>query len=223
VRGFINPPWTLLPLLPLVVLPEKIGRAAYLVASVAGFGLAAARLGAKPASFAAFLLSPPVLHCLVNGNVDWMPLLGFALPNWLGLLLVFIKPQMGLGIAIYWCVQAWRKGGLKRLVHLLWPVTAAYLVSVIVVGAWPLRWEHNLSEWWNASLWPMSIPVGMALLVAAMRTQRAEWAMAAGPCLSPYVLLHSWSAALIALVSRQAETIAAVIGLWVLVAIRALT
>jgi hypothetical protein len=44
--------------------------------------------------------------------------------------------------------------------------------------------------------------------------------MAASPCLSPYVLLHSWSAALVALSRQQAEMVAAVIGLWLLIIIR---
>ena len=60
------------------------------------------------------------------------------------------------------------------------------------------------------------------MLVAAIKRRRVEYAMGAGPCLSPYVLLHSWSGALVSIVSLQAETVAAVVGLWILVIIRAL-
>jgi hypothetical protein len=58
-------------------------------------------------------------------------------------------------------------------------------------------------------------------MVAAFRRREKRYAMAASPALSPYVLFHSWSAALAALLPEQAEFIAAVIGLWILIIIRA--
>ena len=41
--------------------------------------------------------------------------------------------------------------------------------------------------------------------------------MAASPCLSPYVLFHSWPGAVAAFLVLPGETLAAVVGLWVLV------
>lgn len=66
----------------------------------------------------------------------------------------------------------------------------------------------------------MSIPVGLALVVASIRKRKMEYAMGAAPCLSPYVLFHSWSGALAAILSAQAETLIAVAGLWILVILR---
>jgi len=60
-------------------------------------------------------------------------------------------------------------------------------------------------------------------MVAAIRKRRAEYTMAAAPCLSLYVLFHSWSGALVAMVSSELETLAAVAGLWLLVILRALS
>jgi hypothetical protein len=62
--------------------------------------------------------------------------------------------------------------------------------------------------------------VGLALLVAAVRTRDARPAYAAAPCLSPYVLLHGWAGALVALARHTGEMVAAVVGLWLLVALR---
>jgi hypothetical protein len=45
--------------------------------------------------------------------------------------------------------------------------------------------------------------------------------MAASPCLSPYILFHSWVVVLFAIVAATPEIVAAVIGLWILVYIRA--
>jgi hypothetical protein len=71
--------------------------------------------------------------------------------------------------------------------------------------------------WWNATLWPMSLPVGLVLIVTAIRKRELKYALGASPCLSPYILLHSWVVVLLAIVSSTAELIAAVIGLWILV------
>ena len=221
IEGFFYATWALLPMMPIALLPENVGRAVFLLVSMLAFGFTAYRLGAKPVALLAFLLSPPVIHCLLNANIDWMPVLGFVLPPQIGLFLIVIKPQVGFTVGLFWLVEAWRKGGLREVVRVFGPVTAGLLVSFIVFGFWPLRFGQTLTFWWNASLWPMSIPVGLALLVAAIRKRRIEYAMGAAPCLSPYVLFHSWSGALVSIVSLEAETVAAVIGLWVLVIIRA--
>ncbi len=222
ISGLVCAPWALLPVLPVAILPERLGRAVFLLTSIVAFAFAAYRLGAKPATLAVFMVSPPVLHSLLNANIDWMPLLGFGLPPPVGLFFVVIKPQIGFGIGLFWLAEAYRNGGWRDAVKLALPVTLTLALSVLVLGPWPLRWTIRPAEWWNASLWPMSIPVGLALLVASVRKRKAEYAMAASPCLSPYVLLHGWSGALVSIVRHQGEMLAAVLGLWILVAIRAL-
>src|SRR5438093_809696 len=74
VQGFYAAPWAILPLLPIAVLPENVSRAVLFMLGLASFGYSAYRLGAKPVAMIAFLLSPPVLHCLLNSNIDWLPL-----------------------------------------------------------------------------------------------------------------------------------------------------
>lgn len=222
VEGFSNPIWSLLPLVPVALLPENVGRAVGVLMGLVAFGVVAYRLGAKPLALAAFLVSPPVLHCLLNANIDWMPLLGVILPPQIGLFFLVIKPQVGYLVGAFWLVEAWRRGGMREVARVFLPVTAALAVTFALWGFWPARLGRTLTYWWNASLWPMSIPVGLALLVAALRRRRMEYALAASPCLSPYVLFHSWSGALVALVSSQAEFLAAVAGLWALVIIQAL-
>ncbi|HEY7126443.1 MAG TPA: hypothetical protein VH540_21060 [Ktedonobacterales bacterium] len=221
VKGFLNPPWAVLPFLPLALVPESIGRAIVFVGSATALGVTAYRLGARPLALAAFLLSPIVMHGLLNASVDWLVLVGFILPPQLGLFFVIIKPQVGFTLVLFWLVEAWRKGGLKEIARVFWPITVATLASLLVFGLWPLRFGQTLDYWWNASLWPLSIPVGLVLLVVAYKKRSARYAMGAAPCLSPYVLFHSWMGALVALAASQAEMVAAVIGLWVLVIIRA--
>jgi len=217
VQGFPMPPWMLLPVLPLALLPENIGGALFLLLNLMVFVYSAYRLGATTTTMVVFLLSPPVLHSLLNGNVDSFVVLGFVLPPPIGLFFLSIKPQIGAGVALFWLVEAWRTGGLREVFKTFTPVAIAWLASILVFGFWFLNWENKVDLWWNASAWPLSIPVGLALLVAAVRKRKMEFAMPAAPCLSPYVLLHAWSGALAALMTLPAEMIAAVAGLWIIV------
>jgi hypothetical protein len=220
---YFSAPWALIPLIPLAILPESIGRSFLLWIGLAAFALVAYRLSAKPLALVAFLLSPPVLHCLLNSNIEWMPLLGFIMPPQIGLFLISIKPQIGIGVGLFWLIETWRKGGIREVFRVFAPFTVVLLISFLLFDFWPLRFRETmtLTQAYNASLWPSSLPVGLALLVASIRTRNIRYAMASSPCFSPYVLFHAWSGALAAILTLQAETVAAVVGLWVLVFIRA--
>lgn len=220
---FVAAAWGLLPLIPLALLPVKIGRAVLLLISLVSFAYTAKRLGANRVGIALILLSPPVVHCLLNANIEWIPLLGFVLPPQIGLFFIAVKPQTGFAVAIFWFYQAWRQGGIHAVVKTFLPVTLAFLASFALFGLWPLQTTQVLAiaQNFNASLWPLSIPIGMALIVASIRLRQAKWAMAASPCLSPYVLFHSWSAALVALSGQTMELAAVVAGLWAVIIMRA--
>lgn len=225
VELFFAPPWSLLPLVPFAVLPAQVGRVALFVVSILSFAFTAYRLGASPLGVAIFVLSPPVVHCLLNANIEWIPLLGFVLPPQVGLLMITAKIQTGWVVGLFLVVEAWRKGGLREVMRISWPLLAAFLVSCLLFGLWPLHLPDAmpLARDINASLWPYSIPVGLALLVASVRKRDIRLAMPASPCLSPYALFHTWSAAVVALVPSTAELAAAVAGLWIVVGIQALT
>jgi len=216
----IHAPWGMIPLIPLALLPESVGRVMLVFCGLASYAYVAYKLGAKPIAVVFLLMSPPVWHVLLNGNLDWLAALGFIAPPQIGLFFISVKPQMGIAVAPFWLIQAWRLGGWKQVIKTFAPFTAILLLSFVIFGLWPLGASRTENYWWNASLWPMSIPVGLALLVTSIRKQKIEYAMAASPCLSPYVLFHSWVGAILAIVSSTPETIAAVIGLWILIAIR---
>jgi hypothetical protein len=221
VDGFYHAPWGLIPLIPLALFPESIGRALLVMLGLVSYTFVAHRLGAKSLATFFFLISPPVVHVLQNGNLDWMAAIGFVLPPQIGLFFISVKPQMGIAVAPFWLIETYRQGGWTHLLKTFTPFLLALLISFALFGFWPLASiQQTANIRWNASLWPMSIPVGLALFVASIRKRKIEYAMAASPCLSPYVLFHSWAGVLLAFVSSLPETIAAVIGLWILVAIR---
>jgi hypothetical protein len=68
----------------------------------------------------------------------------------------------------------------------------------------------------NTSLWPLTLLLGAGLIVAVLVKREPRFAIAAGPFLTPYVMLTSWSAPLLAVVSTTPELAAAVAGTWVL-------
>lgn len=219
---FFAAPWVLILLLPFAFLPVTVGRSILLIVSLTAFVYTAHKLGASLLSTAAFLLAPPIMHSLLNANIEWIPLLGFVLPPQLGLFLVAVKPQTGFAVGVYWLVEAWHTGGWRNVIRVFAPVSIALLISFLLFGLWPLRVNQAMSiAWFNASLWPASIPVGLGLLIASIRKREVRFAMGASPCLSPYVLFHSWSAALAGLLPAQLEFFAAVAGLWILILIRA--
>jgi hypothetical protein len=218
---FYNPPWAVVPLVPLALLPENVGRALLLLISLVVFAFTAIRLGARPVALVFFLLSPPVMQSLLTGNIDAMVALGFVLPPPIGLFFILIKPQIGGAVALYWLIESWRKNGPREVIRVFGPVTIGLAVSFLVCGLWPFHFGHAVGSSWNASLWPISIPVGLALLTAAVHRRRMSYAMGASPCLSPYLALQSWVGAVASLVASTPETVAAVVGLWIVVIIRA--
>jgi hypothetical protein len=222
VAGFFNPAWALLPLMPMAMLPVAVGRAALFLVSLLALLYIAHRLGARLPAVLLLLLSPPAIHGLLNGNIDWLALLGLVVPARWGLFFFAIKPQIGAALALFLLLDAWRDGGWRQVVSVAWPVTATTLLSLLLFGFWPARSAVEVDLWWNASLWPGSIPVGLALMFIAGRKGDIRFAMGAAPCLSPYVLLHSWITALFALVTSLPALAMAVGGLWLLVLFQAL-
>lgn len=219
---FFAAPWGLIPLLPLALLPVEIGRALVMLMGLVTFAIAAHRAGAKPYALALFLLSPPVVHTILNANIEWLPVLGFVLPPWLGLFFVSIKPQTGFAVAVWWLFDAWRTGGWRAVVRTFAPITAAMVISFMLFGLWPLGMFKVLGygKGFNASLWPLSIPIGLVLLVTSIQKHEIKLAMPASPFLSPYVLFHAWSSAVFSLLTTPLQLTAVVAGLWLAVGIR---
>lgn len=220
IEDFMYVPWSLIPVIPLGLFPVKVGGALFLVLSMAGFAVAAYRMGASPSSLGAFMISPPVVHCLLNGNYDWMPLLGFTLPPRIGIFLAIIKPQIGFPVIFFWIVEAWRTGGWREVLRVSWPAALAFLISLLLFGWWPLKWLDAPSFSWNASLFPWTIPLGIWLMYSAIIKRDIRYAMPAGACLSPYIVFHSWSSALLPIASKTRLMIALSFGLWAMIVLR---
>ena len=217
VINFLNVPWTLIPLLPLALLPVRLGSAILFLLNLSIYIYVAYRLGTRGVWIIVFLLAPPVIHSLYLGNIDAFSLLGFVLPPQIGLFFVLMKPQVGLIMGLFWFGEAWRSGGVRDVIRVFAPVGIALLLSILVFGNWmtPDRLDLQVNSTWNASWWPWGIPFGLVLSVLSLRDQRREYAMAASPFLAPYVTHSSWVGVVTALLPRKLELLVAVIGMWI--------
>jgi hypothetical protein len=211
-----NPPWALVPLLPLALLPDAWATSILIVIGLFAFGAAAYRLKASPLVLVAFITCPWVLKAAVVGNLDWMVALGATLSPPIGLFLVLAKPQMGAAVAVFWLVEAYRKGGIKQAALMFAPVTIAFLLSFAVFGNFLGGGTQVVNQYWNAANWPFSIPVGIGLLGFALRKRKANLAISASPFFSPYVGFSSWSVPLLGMVAYRAEFLVSVAAIWLM-------
>jgi len=215
---FFATPWTLVILAPFAIFPLQVGRVLLLFVGLAAFSYTIIKLGGDKVTVLAFLFSPPTVLCLINSNIEWIPMLGFVLPAPIGLFFVTTKPQTGFVMIIFWLVEAWHKGGWREVGRVFAPIGLVTLLSFAIYGLWPLHTTHALEAGrrYNTSLWPYSIPVGLALIFMTIYYRKKEFALPASPCLSPYVIIHSWSGVLAALAPRRREMITVVVALWIL-------
>jgi hypothetical protein len=218
--GFYNAPWALIPFLPFAIMPYQIGRVGVFIMGLVGFAFVAYRLNAKPVSILIFLTSASVIGCLNNGNLDWLPMLAFVLPARSGLFFAFMKPQVGIGICIYWIFESWRDGGVRMVIRNFAPAAVLLGISFLFYGFWIMRFVGMESNINNMSIFPYGVLPGLYLLWLSIKKQDARPAMAVGPLIAPYVSQFSYAAVLAALMDRP-KWLAFISGvLWIPVILR---
>lgn len=215
VQPVFNPPWIILGMLPIALLPVDISKTLMFLLTFLGYGVAAYRLKTGYINIAIFLINPFLLFGAMLGNIDWLVPLGLTLPPQIGLFLVLAKPQVGIGIAIFWLIEALRTGGFKEVVRIFAPVSIGFLLSFLVFGMWPLKTGQLSDVWWNISLFPFSIPIGIALLITAIQKRDISNSIASGAFLSPYFSPQSFSVPIFAIIKNRVLLIGVVISTWI--------
>jgi hypothetical protein len=215
--GFFNPPWVLLPLLPFCMLPARVGGTFLFILNFSSIAFCGWKLGAKPVPLFLFLFAFTTCINYYNGQVDGILSLGFILPPVYGLFFVLIKPQLGLGLAIYWLFAAWQKGQIKEVIRVFAPVTITFGFSFLIFGPYFLQTINAGSGlwFWNQSLWPYSIPIGIGLFLTALRIKDPRISILAGPFLAPYVGNSTWGTALLGLSGLPIEQSLISISTWI--------
>lgn len=193
---FYNAPWVLLILAPFALMPPLVGAGLWMAMGLVAYTLLARRFKLSLWTTGLLLLSAPVVQGSLYGQIDWLALVGLLMPPWLGLFFVLIKPQVGLGIALYWL---WQAGQEKRAIKTFAPVTVAFLLSFLAYGFWPLNWLDAPMETPYGPLFPV---IAMALMAVSVRRKGIKYAVIASPWLSPHAYTHSWGGAVLAIMSH---------------------
>lgn len=216
VKLFYNPPWVLLPLIPLSFLPDETAGFIMAILALGSYAYLAYRFGAKPFALAIFIFSPPIIRGIFDVNVDWLAALGLLLPPQIGLFFLLIKPQIGVVVAIYWAVQAWRKGKWRELIRVFLPIMIAFAFSFFLYGLWPLKFPNVLDVPYNISPWPYAIPLGVFLIIYSLKKRKIELNLLSIPLLTPYFAPYSLPVPLLSLVQYPYLLLIIEIGFWII-------
>jgi hypothetical protein len=204
-RTFANPPWTALVLVPFVILPRELARGLVLVCTVAAWLYVAWRLRAPRLAVIAMMLSPTAIAALLAANVDAFVMLGALLPPAWGLLALTLKPQVGLGAAVYDLFAAWREHKVAGVLRTFAPVALVAVASALLFPVWIDRMLELPSNGWNRSLFPYGIPLGLALLWLGIRRRNIFLAMASTPFMAPYLTFPSYLVVQVGLLHEDVE------------------
>jgi hypothetical protein len=195
--GYNYPPWLFLPLLPLFWVPWWL--AMFFPAAVLTF---AAWQRRKPWLIPIVATSFPFIALSIYANVDWVVLLGLIIRGPVGAILVTTKPQAG---AFSIVADLKERKRWRERIRLLLPLFIVAAVSTLIFPHWitaMLGTPDRIPER-NASLFPYSIPLGIAALWLCWRKADPIWGVVASVSLSPYLYIHSVMPLLFLLADRD--------------------
>lgn len=202
---FMLPPWGILPLLPMALLPFSLSKGLMFVVSLLILVYIMWRLQMPLLGVVAFLLSPTVIGGLLVNNVDPMVAAGMLFPPAWGLFFLLAKPQIGLGVALFSLVEAWQKQGLGGVLKTFAPLGAVYLLSALLFPVWIERMLFKAADPWNRSIFPYAIPLGIFLMWLAFRRHNPWYALAAAPFFAPYHTFFTYMVVQIGLMHPDVE------------------
>jgi hypothetical protein len=210
-----NPPWIVIALLPILLLPHQWGWAIGCTGMLLVAVLLLRRWLPRPGllKVVMLLLSPPMVYTLLHGQVDVYVLGAMLLPVEWWWLAALAKPQDAIGLALAVPISKWVWAGL---------VTVGVIAATLVlIGNWPqdlfdqpsgFMWSVGYNLW--QGLWPFQLTVGVGLIGLGLARKDERFLLSSSPFLSPYITMSSligpWLAALTGLNDWQAGLVFAV-------------
>lgn len=191
---FFNPPWTLIPLMPLALFPPTIGYYLNMLVSLVSLLLVARHLKLGLWEFVCLAISPMHVQSVMDGNIEWVPLLGLLMPPPLAVLFYATKPQAGMGLIFLVLLKQWEKAQWRGIISALLPTVVC---EIIALGLWGLPPVPAQGNWGQLSLFPYSLLLGLPALFLTWKTRREDIAAFVGPFVAPYVTFHGYLPALL--------------------------
>jgi len=190
---FYNPPWALIPLIPLAVLPPMVGLLANAVVSVAVVLVVSRHLKLSLWEFFFVAISPMLIQSMLYGNTEWVPMLGLLFPAPVAMLFFATKPQAALGWILLFLLRSWKTDRWTGVGITIAPTILLGIVSLILWGLPPIPGPENPGQ---HSLFPVSLFLGIPVLIWALRSDDDRLAGFVGPFTAPYVTFHGYVHAL---------------------------
>jgi len=176
-------PWATLILMPLRFFSPRDATAIVNGVSVALIALLIKRFDGNVLFTIPVMLSPIGYRLFTTGQTDAIILASIFLPAGFDLLL-FWKPQV---IAHAF----WVRGLAQPKIYLVSGV-ALFIFSWLLWGFWLEDiWKFGQTQlidgWWNFSLWPYSVPIGLLAVYLSLKRKDVGYGIIASPLLFPYV------------------------------------
>lgn len=185
---YFNPMWTLLPLIPLALLPWLTGLIANGILSIMSMLFISHRLEIGLWGFFWLAISPMHVQSILYGNIEWLALIGILFPAPIAMFFFSIKPQATIGLIMLVILNQWQTKRWKGVMITMLPVTIAFFLSFIIWGLPPIPVNNPAQR----SYFPLSLLVGLPALIMALKSQNEKWALFSSPFLSPYVTFHGY-------------------------------
>lgn len=193
---FFNPVWTLIPLIPMAILPKYIGLLANALAAIFAFIFITRRLKMTIWEFFFIAISPMNLQSMIYGNIEWIPLLGVLFPAPLAMVFYATKPQATIGLILLTLLLEWERARWKGVLLAVLPTLFLALLTVAIWGLPPVPGADNPGQ---HALFPYSLLLGLPALYLALKNRDQRTSLFVGPFVSPYVTFHGYLPALFAL------------------------
>jgi hypothetical protein len=176
-------PWATLILMPLRYFTPRDATAIINGLSVVLIALLIKRFDGNALFTIPIILSPIGYRLITTGQTDAIVLAGVLLPAGFDLLF-FWKPQVTAHVF-------WVKGLAQPKIYLISGI-ALFLFSWLLWGFWLKEvWQFGQTKliggWWNFSLWPYSIPIGLLMVYLSLKKKDVGFGIIASPLLFPYV------------------------------------
>lgn len=207
VSGFYSPPWLLLILSPLAILPIKVSTPLIFILNTAGYTWVAYKLGVNKYLILPLFFFSGALTNALKGNIDGILLLGLLMPSWLGSLFLMTKPQIGVPILL--CVvltvlfsKTSKREKIQYLFVMLAPLLGLTLLSFALYGNWYTHASEVIGRSWNAAvLWPYGFPLGIVLIWQSVARRDIRLALVSIPFVFPYISSSTWGIPIMGIVS----------------------
>ena len=222
IPGFVNPPWTLLILAPLKIIPQDMAIFLQIAAYFVLIAMLIRKFGGGVLCALIVFTAPLAPDAVINLNIDWIVVLGLLIPRAWSAPFLLTKPQNALGYVLSF--------DLRTLVY--WSIGAGIVVlfSFVIWGWWIPDWLTQLEVspvTWLINLAPRAligdvpaIALGSLLVLVTLWRRDPILGIFSGLFFVPYIASYSllMPFALLTVRSKIAAFTAS-ISIWVLVII----